>query len=84
MSKVSIIKDTNDPRDSHLASQLVGCLGPLVGRCNHGWEAPLALLLFTVFCIALLKDHRGMRTSLVLNENSRNTMTSETLDSSPS
>lgn len=70
MSKVSIRENTSEPRDSHLAGQLVGCLGPLVGRCDHGWETPLALLLFTVFCIALLKDHRGMRTSLVLDENS--------------
>lgn len=70
MSKVSIIKDTSEPRDSHLAGQLVGCLGPLVGRCDHGWEAPLALLLFTVFCIALLRDHRGMRTHLVVDESS--------------
>lgn len=70
MSKVSIMENTREPRDSHLAGQLVGCLGPLVGRCNHGWEAPLALLLFAVFWIALLKDHRGMRTSLVVDENS--------------
>lgn len=70
MSKVSIIKDPSEPRDSHLAGQLVGCLGPLVGRCDHGWEAPLALPLFAVFCIALLRDHRGMRTRLVLDESS--------------
>lgn len=70
MSKVSLIKDPSEARDSHLAGQLVGCLGPLVGRCDHGWEAPLALLLFTVFWIALLRDHRGMRTRRVLDESS--------------
>lgn len=54
MSKVSIIKGTRELGDSHLAGQPVGRLGPLVGRGDHGWEAPLALLLFVVFCVPLL------------------------------
>lgn len=54
MSTFSIIKGTCELGDSHLAGQLVGCLGPLVGRGDHGWKAPLALLLFTVFCVPLL------------------------------
>ncbi|KAK7811696.1 LOW QUALITY PROTEIN: hypothetical protein U0070_023177 [Myodes glareolus] len=64
MSKVSIIKDTNDPRDSHLAGQLVGCLGPLSPWWSslltwHGFD--LCFCHYNDFPLALSSLSTGWR-----------------------
>lgn len=52
MTKLSAIKGQHTP-DTHLAGQLIGFLGPLISRCDHGGKAPLASLLLIVFRIRL-------------------------------
>lgn len=60
----------NKHEDTHLAGQLVGFLGSLIGGGDHGWEAPLTPLLLIVFCIFLLvRPKVSMRSNTTLGEN---------------
>lgn len=63
----------NKPWDTHLAGQLVGFLGSLISRRDHGWKAPFAPLLLIVFCILLLdRINISTRTNMISDKNEEN------------
>jgi len=42
--------------DTHITGHVMGSLGHLVSRGNHSGEAALALLLFIILSIGMLKE----------------------------